>query len=132
MLVVRNVAVIASIAGLTSPQVLVPALPVVQPRALAPAAVVDGQVQQPQVGGPGLAGRALEALDPDAAPLRFPLAAAVRADAAAGAVAQFLRAAHRAHVTGDGQRALAAHPAAEQGVLSEPFGRREQRTDQAG
>src|SRR5947207_15801098 len=99
-----------SIAGLTGPQALVPPLPVVQPRALAPAAVVDGQVQQPQVGGPALAGRALEGLDPDAAPLRVHLAPAVRADAAAGAVAQFLRAAHRAHLTGDGQRALAAPP----------------------
>src|SRR4029078_4613322 len=93
-------------------RVLAPALPVVQPRALAPAAVVDGQVQQPQVGGPALAGRALESLDPDAAPLPGHLAPAVRADAAAGAIAEFLRAAHRAHVTGDGQRALTAHPAA--------------------
>src|SRR5207237_3179049 len=107
-LVVRDVAVIASIAGLARPQRLVPPLPVVQPRALAPAAVIDRQVQQPQVGGPALARRTLVGLDPDAAPLRVDLAAAVRADPAAGPVAQFLGAAHRAHVTGDGQRALTA------------------------
>src|SRR5262249_56708737 len=94
----------ASTAGLISPQVLVPALPVVQPRTLAPAAVVDGQVQQLQVDGPALAGRALEGLDPDAAPFGGHLAAAVRADSAAGAGSPVLRAAHPAHGTRDGER----------------------------
>ena len=56
-------ALMASIADRGGPQSFVPqsfvaALPVVQPRALAPAAVVDGPVQQAQVGGrPWLAAR---------------------------------------------------------------------------
>ena len=122
----------ASIAGRGGPQSFVAALPVVQPRALAPAAVVDGPVQQAQVGGPALAGRALVGLDPDAAQRGIDLARPVRADTAARPVAQFLGTAHRAHVPGDGQRTLAAHPAAEQFLFGLPFRAGEQRAGRPG
>src|SRR5271169_4412224 len=114
-------ALMSSIAGLDDPQSFVAALPVVQPRALAPAALVDRPVQQAQVGSPALAGRAVVGLDPDAAQLGIDLARPVRADTAARPVAQFLGTAHRAHVPGDGQRTLAAHPATEQLLFRLPF-----------
>ena len=120
------------IADRGGPQSFVAALPVVQPRALAPAAVVDGPVQQAQVGGPALASRALVSLAPDAAQRWIDLGRPVRADTAAGPVAQFLGAAHRAHVPGDGQRTLAAHPAAEQVLFRLPLRAGEQRASQAG
>ena len=125
-------ALVASIASRDGPQSFVAALPVVQPRALAPAAVVDGPVQQAQVGGPALAGRALVGLDPDAGQLGIDLARPVRADTAARPVAQFLGTAHRTHVPGDGQRTLAAHPAAEQVLFRLPLRPGEQRAGQAG
>jgi hypothetical protein len=56
-------------------------------------------------------------LHPDAGHVRFDLAMAIGADAAAGAVAQLLRAVHRARHAGRGQHALAAHPAIEQEAL---------------
>ena len=125
-------ALMASIAGRGGPQSFVAALPVVQPRALAPAAVVDRPVQQAQVSGPALAGRALVGLDPDAAQRGIDLARPVRADTAARPVAQFLGTTHRAHVPSDGQRTLAAHPAAEQFLFRLPFRAGEQRAGQAG
>ena len=88
--------------------------------------------QQAQVTGPALAGGAIVSVDPDAAAFRVDLAGAVRAHSPARAVAQFLRAAHRAHVPGDGQRALAAHPAAEQGRLGLLLRAGEQRAGHAG
>ena len=117
--------------GVTGPQVLVAALPVVQPRALAPAPVVDRAVQQSEVTGPFRGGRAVVGVDPDAAAVRVHLARAVRAHSPARAVAQFLRAAHRAHVPGDGQRTLAAHPAAEHLCLRFPLRAGEQRAGRA-
>src|SRR5579862_5211509 len=110
-----------AVAGLAGPQSLVAALPVVQPRALAPAAVVRRAVQQAQVGGPALARRALVGVDPDAGQRRVHLAGAVRAHSPARPVTQLLRAAHRAGVAGDGQGALAAHPAAEQVLFDQPL-----------
>src|ERR1700689_241875 len=83
--------------------------------------MVDRAVQQPQVTGPALAGGALVGVDPDAAQFGVDLAGAVRAHPPARPVAQFLRAAHRAHVTGDGKGALAAHPAAERSLLGLPL-----------
>ena len=122
----------ASIAGRVGPQSFVAALPVVQPRALTPAAVVDRPVQQAQVSGPALAGRALVGLDPDAAQRGIDLARPVRADTAARPVAQFLGTTHRAHVPSDGQRTLAAHPAAEQFLFRLPFRAGEQRAGRPG
>ena len=116
---------------LLGPQVLVAALPVVQPRALAPAPVIDRTVQQAQVTGPVCGGRAIVSVDPDAAAVRVHLARAVRAHSPARPVAQFLRAAHRAHVPGDGQRTLAAHPAAERFVLGLALRAGEQRAGRA-
>src|SRR5271166_3199527 len=114
-------ALVASIAGRDDPQSFVAALPVVQPRALTPATVVDGPVQQAQVSDPALAGRALVGLDPDAAQRGIDLARPIHADTTARPVTQFLGTAHRAHVPSDGQRTLAAHPATEQVLFRLPF-----------
>ena len=62
-----------------------------------------------------------QALHPDAGHLGLDLAIAVVAHAAAGAVAQVLRAVHRAGHAGRGQDALAAHPAVEQEALDHPL-----------
>ena len=117
--------------GVTGPQLLVAALPVAQPRAGAPAPVVGRAVQQAQVSGPARAGRALVGVDPDTAPVRVHLAGTVRAHSPARPVPQFLGAAHRAHVPGDRQRALAAHAAAEQGLLGLPLRSGERRAGRA-
>ena len=61
--------------------------------------------------------RALPGLHPDARHLRLHLAMAVGAHAAAGPVAEVLRAVHRAGHAGRGERALAAHLAIEQQPL---------------
>ena len=60
---------------------------------------------------------ALDRLEPDAAHLRLHLAVPVRAHAAAGAVAQRLRALHRTGQPGRVEHALAAHVAAEDRLL---------------
>jgi len=60
-----------------------PVPPAVVSHELSPQRGVDGRCQQPQVGGPAWAARARRP-DPDAAPRRVHLAAAVRADAAQG------------------------------------------------
>src|SRR5262249_43051785 len=59
---------------------------------------------------------------PDAFHLRLHLAMAVGAHAAAGSVAQVLRAVHRAGHAGRGQRALPAHLAVEQQALEVALG----------
>src|SRR5215831_19508277 len=99
------------------PQLVVTALPVVDPRALPPASVVDGTLQQVQVGDPPMALRPLPGHQPHAPQTRVDLARTVAADPATGTVAQLLGAGHRARVPGDRQRALAAHPAAEKPAL---------------
>ena len=107
------------------PQVLVAALPVVDPAARPGQPVVDRPLQQGQVlDVPGRLGPLVRD-HPDAAQLRVDLAGAVGGDPAARPVAQLLRAGLRAGVAGRRQRALAAHPAAERPLLDRLLGGRE-------
>src|SRR5436190_14292677 len=95
------------------PCLVVTPLPVADPRALPPAPVVDGALQQVQVGEPPVLLRPLAGHQPHTAQVRVDLAGTVAADPAAAAVAQLLGTGHRAGVPGHRQRALAAQPAAE-------------------
>src|SRR5215469_15912347 len=104
------------------PQVIIAPGPVVQPGALAEPPVVYRPLQPPQVVGVAGAGGPLVPDDPHAAPVRVYLAGPARADPAARTVAQLLGAAHGARVAGDRQRALPAHPAAEQVLLGLALG----------
>src|SRR4051794_10953318 len=90
----------------------------VAPRRRAVQAVVDRRPQAVDVRSPyrQLVG-ALGGLQPDTAHLGLDLAVAVRPDAAARAVAQGLRAGHRAGEPGVVQDALAAHAAVPDGAL---------------
>src|SRR5437588_1233106 len=80
-------------------------------------AVVDGRAHVVDLVGPGKPARALDGLEPDAAHLRLHLAMAVGPHAAARAVAQRLRALHRAREPGRVEDALAAHVATEDRLL---------------
>src|SRR6266516_3188597 len=104
------------------PQVVVAPGPVVDPRALSPAPVVDGPLQQLQVGEPAVVLRPFAGHQPHTAPVRVDLAGTVAADPPAGPVAQLLGAGHGAGIPGDRQRALTAHAAAENLVLDRLLG----------
>src|SRR5688572_5235332 len=99
------------------PEALVLPKPEVNPGAFAPLAVVDRPDQAPQVLDMPLFGGAFVGHGPDTAHLRVHLAATVRADAAAGSVAQLLGAGLGTGVSGCRQRTLAAHTAAKHPAL---------------
>ena len=81
--------------GFLGEQLFVFAVPVVDPRALAPLALVDRTLQAAHVADVTFGVGALEGHEPDAAHARVHLAAAVDADATARPVAQLLGAGHR-------------------------------------
>src|SRR5581483_681237 len=89
----------------------------VDPRGGSLEAIVDGRPDVVDLVRPRKPARAFHRLYPDAAHLRFHLAVPVGADPAAGAVAERLRAFHRAREPGRVQDALAAHVAAEDRLL---------------
>src|SRR5579859_1913349 len=111
------------------PERFVLAEPVVDPRALAPLALVDRPLQATHVSNFVVSFRALVGHQPDAALIGVDLATAVRVDTATRAVAQLLGAGHRARVGRHWQRALAAHAAAEQLLLRSSFDRGEDLVD---
>src|SRR5690349_25049693 len=74
------------------PEALILAIPVIDPGALAPLALVDRPLQSAHIADTTLFGHALVGLQPDAAPVRVDLAATVHANPAARSIAQLLRA----------------------------------------
>src|SRR5215468_11055713 len=108
--------------GGRGPQVLVLPAPVADPGAPPGPPLVHRALEQQQVShaafalGPRVGGH------PHAPGVREHFAGAVRADAAARAVAQLLGAGLRAGVPGDREGALPAHPAAERRALGRPLG----------
>src|SRR5207237_8554001 len=107
------------------PQVFVFTLPVIDPRALAPFALVDWPLQAAHVANATLGVSALEGHKPDTAHARVHFAASVDANSPTGTVAQLLWTRHRTGIRGYGQGALAAHSAGKQPTLHEPFDKRE-------
>jgi hypothetical protein len=107
------------------PQSFVFAQPVVDPRALAPLALVDGPLQAAQVGDSIFIDGAFVCDEPDTAHAGVDFAAAVGADSTAGAISQLLGAGHWTRVRRYRQGALAAHAAAEQAVFDKAFSQRE-------
>src|SRR5919201_3526807 len=102
---------------IVGPQALVLAQPIVDPRALAPLALVDRPLQAAHVGEAAVLFGALVGDEPHTAHARVDLAAAGHANPTARSVPQLLWTGHRAGVGCHRQGTLPAHAAAEEAVF---------------